>query len=52
MRIIKLNDESRGELIESLLKRSPNNYREYENTVNEIIEDVRERGDLAVQLFR
>lgn len=48
MRIIKLNDESRGELIESLLKRSPNNYREYENTVNEIIEDVRDRGDLAV----
>ncbi len=48
MRIIKLNDESRGELIESLLKRSPNNYREYEATVNDIIEDVRDRGDLAV----
>ncbi len=48
MRIIKLNEESKGELIQSLLKRSPNNYREYEKTVNDIIEDVRDRGDLAV----
>ena len=48
MRIIKLNEESKGELIKNLLKRSPNNYGSYESTVNEIIEDVRDRGDLAV----
>ena len=48
MRIIKLNEESKGELISSLLKRSPNNYGEYEKAVNDIITDVRERGDLAV----
>ena len=48
MRIIELNDTTRGELLESLLKRSPNNYGEYEDTVNGIIEDVRERGDEAL----
>ena len=48
MRIIRLNEESKGELIKNLLKRSPNNYGQYENTVNEIIQDVRDRGDLAV----
>ncbi len=48
MRIIKLNEESKGELISSLLKRSPNNYGEYEKAVADIINDVRERGDLAV----
>ncbi len=48
MRIIKLNEESKGELISSLLKRSPNNYGEYEKAVSDIITDVRERGDTAV----
>jgi len=48
MRIVKLNEESQGELIRSLLKRSPNNYSEYESVVNEIILDVRDRGDEAI----
>ncbi len=34
--------------IESLLKRSPNNYTEYESTVNEIINNVKENRDKAV----
>ena len=52
MRIIELNDTTRGELLESLLKRSPNNYGEYEDTVNGIIEDVRQRGDEAAETGR
>lgn len=36
------------EHIESLLKRSPNNYTEYESTVNEIINNVKENRDKAV----
>ncbi|MCR5595909.1 MAG: histidinol dehydrogenase [Lachnospiraceae bacterium] len=48
MRIVKLSEESQGELIRSLLKRSPNNYSEYESVVNEIILDVRDRGDEAI----
>lgn len=35
-------------ILESLLKRSPNNYTEYESTVNEIINNVKENRDKAV----
>lgn len=45
MRIIKLTQESKDSLLNDLLKRSPNNYGQYEKTVNDIIADVRENGD-------
>lgn len=48
MRIIELTGETKKNLLNDLLKRSPNNYGEYEETVNGIIEQVRERGDQAV----
>lgn len=48
MKIVELNDRNRKNLLESLLKRSPNSYGEYEQTVNEIIRQVRERGDEAL----
>lgn len=48
MRIVKLNVETKKNLLENLLKRSPGQYTEYENTVKEIVEDVRIRGDEAV----
>ncbi len=48
MRIIKLTDETRQDLLSSLLKRSPNQYSEYESTVTEIVENVRSRGDEAL----
>lgn len=48
MRIIRLNEESRRNLLEELLKRSPNQYGEYETIVNEIIARVREKKDEAV----
>lgn len=48
MRIIELNDQTKNNLLESLLKRSPNSYGSYEQTVNEIITQVREKKDEAL----
>ena len=48
MRILKLTKDSQKNILESLLKRSPNNYTEYESTVNEIINNVKENRDKAV----
>lgn len=48
MRILKLTDETRNNILEDLLKRSPNAYGEFEARVNEIITNVRERRDEAV----
>ncbi len=48
MRIIKLTEETRNDLLSELLKRSPNQYTEYENTVAEIVENVRSRKDEAL----
>lgn len=48
MRIIKLTEESRKNILEDLLKRSPNNYDKYQDTVDEILADVRKNGDSAV----
>ncbi|MDF2472799.1 MAG: histidinol dehydrogenase [Anaerocolumna sp.] len=48
MRIIKLDAQSKKNILENLLKRSPNQYEEYAKTVNDIIEDVKERRDQAI----
>lgn len=48
MRIVKLTNETKNELLNNLLKRSPSSYNEYENTVNEIISNVRENKDNAL----
>ena len=48
MRILKLTEDTRKNLLEDLLKRSPNSYKQYEDSVNEIIENVRQNGDSAV----
>lgn len=48
MRIVKLTKETTENLLEELLKRSPNSYGEYESRVNEIIENVRIKRDKAV----
>ncbi|SES08904.1 histidinol dehydrogenase [Butyrivibrio fibrisolvens] len=48
MKIVKLTDESRSELLDILKRRSPASYTEYENTVNDIISNVREKGDNAL----
>ena len=48
MRIETLTKESTKNLLSELLKRSPANYTEYENSVREIVENVRLNGDQAV----
>lgn len=48
MRIIKLTQETRENILENLLKRSPNSYGQYEATVAEILENVKKNGDTAV----
>lgn len=48
MRILNLTRDTISGILADLLKRSPNNYTEYEESVNAIIADVRERRDEAV----
>lgn len=51
MRILKLTQDTRKNILENLLKRSPNNYGEFEGRVNAIIEEVRAKKDEAVFSF-
>jgi histidinol dehydrogenase len=48
MRILELNEKTKSSLLNDLLKRSPNNYKEYEDVVEGIVNDVRVRGDEAL----
>ena len=40
MRIVALDKESKQSILNDLLKRSPNNYSQYESTVNQIVPRV------------
>lgn len=51
MRIQRLDEDTRRELLEDLLKRSPGRYEEYENDVADILAAVKERGDEALFSF-
>lgn len=48
MRIVKLNAETKKNLLKNLLKRSPSNFGNYAETVQEIVDDVRDNGDAAL----
>ena len=48
MRIVKLDEENKKNILENLLKRSPNSYDEFEGRVKKILEDVKTRRDEAV----
>ncbi len=48
MRTLELTSETKKELLGNLLKRNPGSYTQYENTVNAIIENVRNNGDKAL----
>ncbi|MCM1308586.1 MAG: histidinol dehydrogenase [Butyrivibrio sp.] len=48
MRILELNGDTKKDILDKLLRRSPNNYKEYEDRVDAIIANVREKGDRAV----
>lgn len=51
MRIVELTKETRQNLLDDLLKRSPNNYGSYEATVADIVEQVKTGGDQALFAF-
>jgi len=51
MRIVKLNQETRTNLLDQLLKRSPNHYDTYMGQVQEIINEVKQHGDQAVLAY-
>lgn len=48
MRIQKLDKDSKANLLEDLLRRSPNNYTEYETRVAAILQEVKEKKDEAI----
>src|SRR3712207_2489027 len=48
MKITQLNDASIADILDQLLKRSPTSYQEFEGRVQDIINNVREKGDEAV----
>lgn len=48
MRILKLTNETRLDILDNLLKRSPNSYDEYEVKVAEILLDIKKNKDAAV----
>ncbi len=48
MRILHLDKDTRRSLLEELLKRSPDHYGQYEESVGRILKDVRLRKDAAV----
>ena len=48
MRILSLTEDTRKDILEDLLKRSPNNYGEFEGRVNAIITAVKNDRDTAV----
>lgn len=48
MRILQLSKETKSNILEDLLKRSPNSYSAYEERVAAIIDTVREKGDEAI----
>ena len=48
MRTVRLTADTQKDILGTLLKRSPNNYTEYETIVADIIRNVREQGDGAV----
>ena len=48
MRIVRLEENAKKNILSNLLKRDPNNYDSYADTVQQIVDDVKERQDAAV----
>jgi len=51
MRILKLDENTKKNVLEDLLKRSPNQYTEYEARVSAILQEVKSKKDEAVFAF-
>ena len=48
MRIVKLDKTTEKDIQSNLLKRSPNQYDEYQDLVNDILKDVKSRKDQSI----
>ncbi len=48
MKRVNIDDNTISDILDSLLKRSPKNYGEFEKTVDDILEDVKANGDEAL----
>lgn len=48
MRIVKLTEESKKNLMSELIKRDPNQYQSYAQTVQDILDNVKANGDKAL----
>lgn len=48
MKIIELNQETKANILENLLKRSPNQYEQYSSVVENIIQQIKEQKDQAL----
>ncbi len=51
MKIVRLDEKTRADILEGLLKRDPNHYPKYEETVQQIVEEVKAKGDEALFAF-
>ena len=51
MRILKLDENTKKNVLEDLLKRSPNQYTEYEERVSAILQEVKIKKDEAIFAF-
>ncbi len=51
MRIIRLDESTKQNILEGLLKRDPNNYTQYADTVEQIIHQVKAKKDAALFAF-
>ena len=51
MRILKLDENTKRNVLEDLLKRSPNQYTKYEESVQAILQEVKAKKDEAVFAF-
>lgn len=51
MRIVDLSQDTRNHILSDLLKRDPNNYEAYGKTVQEIVDQVKEKGDEALFVY-
>lgn len=45
MKILKLDENTKKDILTNLLKRNPDNYSQYQNIVNEVIANVKENGN-------
>lgn len=48
MRIVELTKETKDNILENLLQRSPNSYGQYEDIVNDILKNVKENKNKAI----